>query len=63
MPTLAILPSLGLPEMLVILGIVVLLFGAKRIPELAKGLGQGVRGFRSELRGDSEEGGDAKTDA
>jgi sec-independent protein translocase protein TatA len=33
-------------EILLILGIVILLFGAKKIPELAKGLGQGIREFK-----------------
>jgi sec-independent protein translocase protein TatA len=33
-------------ELLIILGIVILLFGAKKIPELAKGLGNGIREFK-----------------
>jgi TatA/E family protein of Tat protein translocase len=32
----------------------VFLFGAKRIPEIARGLGEGIRGFRSSLRGDAD---------
>ena len=35
--------SIGLPELLIILGIAVLLFGGRKIPELAKGLGEGIR--------------------
>lgn len=46
------LPNLGPTELIVIVGILVLLFGAKRIPELAKGLGSGVREFR---KGSGEE--------
>ena len=38
--------SLGFGEILVILFIVLLLFGAKRLPELAKGLGHGLREFK-----------------
>ena len=38
--------SLGFGEILVILFIVLLLFGAKRLPELARGLGQGMREFK-----------------
>ena len=38
--------SLGFGEILLILLIVLLLFGAKRLPELARGLGQGMREFR-----------------
>lgn len=37
---------IGVPELLVIGGIVVLLFGAKKIPELASGLGKGLKEFR-----------------
>ena len=37
-------------EMLLIFGVVVLLFGSKKIPELAKGLGQGIRSFKNELK-------------
>ena len=46
--------SLGLPEILVILAVAVLLFGGKKIPELAKGLGEGIRNFKSALKGDEE---------
>jgi sec-independent protein translocase protein TatA len=38
--------GLGLPELLIILFILVLLFGARRLPELARGLGQSVRSFK-----------------
>ena len=46
--------GIGLGEWIVILLVVALFFGARRIPELAKGLGQGIRGFQSALRGDDE---------
>ena len=38
--------SLGLPELLVILFIVILVFGASRLPELGKGIGKGIRNFK-----------------
>ena len=38
--------SIGFPELLVILGVAVLLFGGKKIPEVAKGLGEGIRNFK-----------------
>ena len=38
--------SLGMPEILLILLVVLILFGAKRIPELARGLGKGIREFK-----------------
>ena len=44
---------MGMPggtELLIILAIVVLLFGAKKIPDLAKGLGKGIKDFKSEMK-------------
>lgn len=46
--------SIGLPELLVILGVAVLLFGGKKIPEVAKGLGEGIRNFKHALKGDEK---------
>jgi sec-independent protein translocase protein TatA len=43
------LGSIGMPELLVILLIVVVLFGARRLPELGKSLGQGIRSFRDSM--------------
>ena len=48
--------SLGLPELMIILAIVVLLFGASRLPQLGKALGETVRNFK---KGQSGDGGDA----
>jgi sec-independent protein translocase protein TatA len=45
------LGSIGLPELLVILLIVVIIFGARRLPELGKSLGQGIRSFRNSISG------------
>ncbi|MCB9366665.1 MAG: twin-arginine translocase TatA/TatE family subunit [Calditrichaeota bacterium] len=42
----------GWTEILLILAVVVLLFGAKRIPELMRGIGQGAREFKEGMRGD-----------
>ena len=44
--------NLGLREILIIVFIIVLLFGAKRIPELARGMGRGVKEFKDGMRGD-----------
>ena len=41
--------SLGLPEILLIALIILLLFGGKKIPELMKGLGKGVKSFKQGL--------------
>jgi sec-independent protein translocase protein TatA len=48
------LGDIGMPELLVILGIAVLLFGGKKIPEVAKGLGEGLRNFKSAIKGGTE---------
>jgi len=37
---------LGIPELLVILFIVILIFGASRLPELGKGIGKGIKNFK-----------------
>jgi sec-independent protein translocase protein TatA len=37
---------LGIPELLIILGIVILIFGANRLPELGKGIGKAIRNFK-----------------
>jgi sec-independent protein translocase protein TatA len=44
---------LGIPEMLVILAIVVLIFGASRLPELGRGLGKGIKNFKDATKSGS----------
>lgn len=39
-------PALGMQEMLVIMVVVLLLFGSKRLPDLARGIGKSIREFR-----------------
>jgi len=42
--------SIGFPELVVILVVAVLLFGGKKIPEVAKGLGEGIKNFKNALK-------------
>lgn len=42
--------SIGIPELLIILAVAVLLFGGKKIPEVAKGLGEGIKNFKNALK-------------
>ncbi len=52
--------SFGLPELLIILAVVVLLFGVGRIGKIAKELGGGIRSFKDGLQGKDETGADEK---
>ena len=48
--------NLGMGELLVILVIVLIIFGATRVPQLGEALGRGIRNFRRSLKGDDGEG-------
>ena len=55
--------GLGMTEILISLLLVLLLFGGRRIPELLRGLGRGIRGFKEEMKdgdGKSEENKETK---
>ena len=56
MDVLAFLQNIGFPELLVVLLIVLLLFGAKRLPEMARGLGKSIHEFKKGIK-------EIKTDA
>ena len=45
-------PTVGFPELLVIAFIVIVIFGASKLPLLGKGLGEGIRNFKSGLKSD-----------
>jgi sec-independent protein translocase protein TatA len=46
--------SLGAPEILIIALVILLLFGAKKLPELAKGLGEGIKNFKNSIKTEEE---------
>lgn len=46
--------GLGLPELLIILVIVVLLFGAGKLPQIGAGLGEGIRNFKKSMKDKNE---------
>lgn len=47
--------EIGLPELLLILVIAVIIFGPRKLGELGKGLGEGIRGFKSAISGEKKE--------
>lgn len=44
------IPHLGIPELLVILFIIILIFGANRLPDIGRGIGKGIRNFKDATR-------------
>jgi sec-independent protein translocase protein TatA len=56
------MPSLGVPELIIIFLIIVLLFGASRLPQIGRGLGEGIRNFRKGVKTDDAPGGPDRLD-
>ncbi len=46
--------GLGITELLLILGLIVVVFGARKIPLIARGLGEGIRNFKGEVKNDPD---------
>ena len=44
------MPNLGPMELVLILGVALLLFGGRKLPELAKGMGEGIKNFKNALK-------------
>lgn len=42
-------------QIVLIIAVILLLFGGKKIPELMKGLGKGIKGFKDEMKGEGED--------
>lgn len=49
------MPSLGVPELIIVFLIIIVLFGANRIPHIGKGLGEGIRNFKKGLKTGEDE--------
>lgn len=43
--------NLGVPELLIIAGVIILLFGARKLPEMARSLGKSAKAFKEETKG------------
>ena len=63
MASIVAVPTLGWPELLLILAVVLLLFGARRLPEMARSLGRSTKEFKRGMREGETETGDKKEDA
>ncbi len=62
MTNLAFLQSMGVPGIILIVLVVVLLFGGKKIPELMKGLGQGMKDFKNASKEAEDDSQDKKVE-
>lgn len=49
------MPNLGFPELAIILLIVVVIFGASRLPQLGKGIGEGIKNFKNSVKSGEKE--------
>lgn len=58
--TAQLIGGLGTPELLIILAVIILLFGAAKLPELARGSGRALRIFKAETKGLMDDGDDSK---
>lgn len=50
------MPTIGLPELIIVLVILLLLFGAAKLPELARSLGSSTKEFKKAMKDDEKEG-------
>jgi sec-independent protein translocase protein TatA len=45
---------IGIPELIIVLAIIILIFGANRLPEIGRGIGKGIRNFKSATKDGTE---------
>ena len=50
---------IGIPELLIILAIIILIFGANRLPEIGRGIGKGIQNFKDATKKGAEKSSDA----
>ena len=62
MNSIIILGAIGWPQVLLIAVVVLLLFGGKKIPELMKGLGSGIKEFKDASKGEEKDSGNESID-
>lgn len=48
------MPSLGVPELIIVFLIIIVLFGASRLPQIGRGIGEGIRNFKKGMKGADE---------
>jgi sec-independent protein translocase protein TatA len=53
--------GLGIWELIIVLVIVLLLFGARKLPEVGSGIGAGIKNFKNAMKGDGDEKDDKKS--
>jgi sec-independent protein translocase protein TatA len=51
----------GIPELLIIMVIVILIFGANRLPDIGRGIGKGIRNFKDATKNDKDDDKDQRT--
>jgi sec-independent protein translocase protein TatA len=55
------MPRIGMMELIIILVIIILLFGASRLPEIGRGIGKGIRNFKDATKHDEKDDDNPKT--
>lgn len=55
------MPSLGVPELVIVFLIIIVLFGASRLPQIGRGIGEGIRNLKKGLKDETPEQIEEKT--